>query len=698
MTSQPLFLTACAVASLALGDAHAQQASADAPRLDGILVTGKREHRVSTGATGLPIEIRETPQSISTVDQQDMADYGATGSNDALKLGTGITLEAYETNRTTIMSRGFEVQLTQIDGLGMTNDWGTVVGQLDTFLFDKIELIRGANGLLTGVGNASGTINYVRKRPKNEDGGLVALSAAEYGKLRGAVDYNKVLTEDGSWAARVVMTHENGASYLRSLRNENTSVYGVVEGQIGTSGVLTAGISYRSARQKHPTWGSLTLARADGSQADFDVSSSTSQDWTYWNTDSYNGFVEYVQQLGPNWEAKATYSHRRQLEDAKLFYAYSSTGTLNADGLGLQGWPYGAYVDTSNDLVDVNVNGRVTALGREHTLIAGVSYSRQEAHTDQRAVESGGFGPLPAFPYPGNAVAEPVWGDAARASGGTQKLLRVYGAARLQLSDRLKAIPGVNLIRLEREGSSRYGEVTTATDYPNTSKASPYLGFTYDLTPHALAYVSYSDIFQNQDQLNRQGDYLDPTKGVNYEAGLKADWLDRRLLTTFAVFTAEQRGIADEGTTDPASQQTYYTPVDVKSTGVEFEATGQLTPDSKLTVGATHLRLTGADGRTAKPWVPRTTVQARYDTRVAALPALRLGANARWQSAIYRPAAAHQGAFVVADAFAAYDLTRDATVRVNVNNLFDKKYLEGLAYGALYGAPRTVMVTLEHKL
>ena len=66
--------------------------------------------------------------------------------------------------------------LTQVDGMGMTNDWGLVEGQLDTYLFEKIELIRGANGLLTGVGNASGTINFVRKRPTNKDGGEIQLT------------------------------------------------------------------------------------------------------------------------------------------------------------------------------------------------------------------------------------------------------------------------------------------------------------------------------------------------------------------------------------------------------------------------------------------------------------------------------------------------------------------------------------------
>ncbi|HSI57798.1 MAG TPA: TonB-dependent receptor plug domain-containing protein, partial [Ideonella sp.] len=144
-------LTACAIAAcIALGEARAQAAASES-----VVVTGKRDNRVSSGATGMSMEIKDTPQSISTVDQQDLADFGLTGSIDALRLGTGINVEQYETNRSVFNARGFEVQFTQVDGLGLSNSWGTVVGQMDSFLFDRIEFIRGANGLLTGMGNAS---------------------------------------------------------------------------------------------------------------------------------------------------------------------------------------------------------------------------------------------------------------------------------------------------------------------------------------------------------------------------------------------------------------------------------------------------------------------------------------------------------------------------------------------------------------
>jgi outer-membrane receptor for ferric coprogen and ferric-rhodotorulic acid len=53
---------------------------------------------------------------------------------------------------------------------------------------------------------------------------------------------------------------------------------------------------------------------------------------------------------------------------------------------------------------------------------------------------------------------------------------------------------------------------------------------------------------------------------------------------------------------------------------------------------------------------------------------------------------------VLIDAFAAYELTDKATLRLNLKNLTDKKYLRSVTYGAIYGAPRTAALTLEYKL
>ncbi|MBX3622777.1 MAG: TonB-dependent siderophore receptor [Rhizobacter sp.] len=697
---------ACLV-TLADARAQAQQApvppaaeAASAPQgmtLDKVVVTAKRERRVSKGATNLPLEIKDTPQTISTIDGETLHDFGATSSNAALQFGTGLVVDEWETNRTSFQARGFDVMLTQVDGLGMTNDWGLVESQKDAYLFDHIDLVRGANGLLTGVGNASGTINYIRKRPTNRDGGEVIVRAGSHDFKRLALDYNKVFSADGAWAGRLVVAHEDKGSYLRALHDRRSTLYGIVDGQVGDEGVLTVGFTAQDARQRSPMWGSLTLPRADGSQAEFDVSASTAQDWTRWNNRSLDGFVEYTHALSSDWEGKLTYNHREGKDSTKLFYAYTLTGTLNDDNTGLIGWPYRSQGESSADVVDANLSGRFGAFGRRHEVIVGVSHSKQKKYAESYAITSPAGPALPAFPYAGDVYPEPTWGDTTVAADGRQTLTRLYGATRLALTDRLKGIVGFNAIRLERDGTSIYGGGVNLDD-ETTRKVSPYVGATFDITPDLLAYASYSDIFQAQDQRDANGAFLAPMKGLNAEVGVKAEWLDRKLLTTFAVFSAEQKGLATEAGFDPVAQQSWYEPRDVTSRGFELEASGHLDDDTRLSVGYTQLKLTGPDGGDIYEWVPRRALKFLVNSRVSFMPRLRLGLAARWQSDVAKIGGARQGDYLLANAFAAYALTDAATVRLGVDNLFDEKYLRTVQFGAIYGAPRTVSLSLEYKL
>lgn len=669
-----------------------QQAANELPAVE---ITVRRENRVSKGATNLPMEIKDTPQTISTIERQTMSDFALGSTNEALKYGIGLTVDEWETNRTSFSSRGFDVILTQIDGLGVSNAWGIVTGHQDAYLFEKIELVRGANGLLTGVGNASGTINYVRKRPTNKDGGEVFASIGSHSLKRVGLDYSKVLTADGKWAARIVAVGEDKDSYIRALGNRRGSLYAIAEGQVGDNGILALGLSTQTNRQRSPMWGSLTLPYADGTQAEFDRSASTAQDWTRWNTRDYTAFVEYTHMIGPSWEAKFTYNHARGKEDSRLFYAYTNNGYLNDDNTGLIGWPYRDDIKWSSNIADLNLSGSFNAFGREHEAVIGLNHAMRKSKTWVYAGAT--FPDMPAFPYAGDVFAEPAWAERSVASDGDQSLTRLYAAGRFSLTDRMKGIVGLNAIHLKRNGTAIYGH-GSKLDNEKTSKLSPYFGLTYDLTPDALVYASYSDIFQAQDRLDINRNYLPPAKGVNAEVGIKAEWLDRKLMTSFAIFSAKQKGLATEAGFDTVAQQSYYEPKDVKSRGFDVEVTGRLGADSRVMAGFTSLKLTGPDGSNVYQWVPRRTLKLMADTRIAAVPQLRVGAGLRWQSDTYKEKGARQNSYAVADLFAAWQFTPATSLRLNINNVMDKKYLRTVQFGAIYGAPRTFGLTLEHKL
>ncbi|WP_237701355.1 TonB-dependent siderophore receptor [Hylemonella gracilis] len=684
---------ACVMPAVAQSDSAASAASG-AKTLEAVTIVSQREARVSTGATGLNLEIKETPQSISVVTAQQMQDFGATNLNDALRLSTGIQVEEWETNRTNYMSRGFEIKSTQIDGVGMPNDWGIVTGAMDSFGYEKVEVIRGANGLLTGVGNSSGTINYVRKRPTNVEQGSVGVSYGSWGTTRAEVDYSKPLSDDGRWAGRVVAVREEGGSYLRDLENERTYIYGVVDGQVGDNGTLALGYSYQQANTDGNMWGALTFSNNDGSQAKWSRSASTTQDWTYWNTNNQTAFVEYIHQLAADWQLKTSYNFRSSRNDDQLFYVYSSTGLDPNTGSGATGWP-GKYVDESEThLFDVNASGSFGLFGRQHELIVGASHGRSK-QTYWNHTPASGFDPV-SFPLNGNEVDEPDWGPKTFYSELNLRLTRMYGTTRLQVSDKLKVIGGFNFAEFHRDGND------SGTLFDQTEREiSPYAGVTYDFTDRLMGYASYSDIYQPQDQQDINGDYLDPSKGVNYEAGVKMDWLNKRLLTSLAWFRAEQKGLSVYAGTNATTQQYYYTGMDVESQGLEFEVSGKLDNNLDVVLGYTTMEMTDTESGDPVLWAPRQTANLAISGRVPSTP-VTLGANGRWQSKTSNVDGSsgytvRQDSYAVLNAFAAYQVTPKTTLRFNVKNLTDEKYINSLYQIGYYGAPRSYQASLNYK-
>lgn len=667
-----------------------------ATQLDTVRVVSQRASRVSNGATNLDLDIKETPQSISLVSSEQMQQFGVDNLNDALRLATGIQVEEWESNRTNYLARGFEIKNTQIDGVGLPNDWGIVTGAMDAFGYEKLEVIRGANGLLTGVGNAAGTINYVRKRPTNEAKGQLGVSVGSWGKRRVEVDYATPFTDDGRWAGRVVAAHEDSDSYLRDFKTNRSFLYGVIDGQIGDNGTLTLGYSWQKADSDNNMWGALTFNNSDGSQAEWNRSASTTQDWTYWNTRTETAFVEYTHQLGNDWQVKASYNYRKLGSDDQLFFAYSTTGLDPRTGTGLVGWAYKGIDDGRSQLGDVTVNGRFTLFGREQEAMFGFSVARSEQTTWDHPIDSSdpAFGPLPAFPYAGNVVAEPDWGPRTRSNWTNQRLKRGYGATRLSFNDRFKAVLGFNWAEYHRDGNN--GKAFDQTE----DNISPYAGLTWDFSDKVLGYVSYSDIYQPQDQYDINHIYLAPTKGVNYEAGIKAEWLDRRLLTTLAVFRARQEGLATYGGYDFATANYWYYGVDVESKGIEFEATGKLGEHTSLVFGYTNLSMSNQDGGATYTWVPRRTANLMLSTRLPTYEALSFGLGGRWQSATstkesYTNMVVRQGSYAVLNAFVAWDVLPNATLRANINNLTDQKYINSLYQIGYYGAPRNYQLSFD---
>jgi outer membrane receptor for ferric coprogen and ferric-rhodotorulic acid len=228
-------------------------------------------------------------------------------------------------------------------------------------------------------------------------------------------------------------------------------------------------------------------------------------------------------------------------------------------------------------------------------------------------------------------------------------------------------------------------------DY-DEQNVSPYVGLVYRITPTVNAYASYSDIFEPQSEIGADLEPLGAAQGTSYEAGLRADMLERRLLASLAVFYARQDDYAEYAGFDAESGLSYYKGVDVTSQGIEFEVSGAITDQWLLTAGYTDLSLKDPDGAPARTFVPRRTfnLTSRYEPLPA--PGLRLGAAVKWQDDIYLDTDAgtiRQDGRAVWSAFLGYEIGRHWELALSGDNLTDEKYLASLYWDqAFYAPPR----------
>ena len=701
----------------------------DPKRNDDIVVTGQRTEgsddyglKTQSTATRLPLSLKETPQSISIVTRAQIDDFQLNDVNQLLATVPGVNVQAQETDRFYYSARGFDIQTFQIDGIGLPFAFEVQTGSIDTAIYDHIEVLRGAPGLLSATGNPSAVINFIRKRPSKD---FRASASAQYGSfdsVRLDGDVSVPLTKGGGVRARAVGAYLDTDSYLDRYQLRRWTGYGIVEADLGPRTVASAGYGHQDHQSHGAMWGALPLYYTDGSRIDLDRSTNTGPDWAGWNVIDRQIFGDVTHDFGGGWTAKVSALRRATSETDRIFYVYGNptranpTGIDAATGAGIFSYPGAFDAEGRNLTLDAYVAGKVSLFGRAHDVMIGVNRGAQR-YTQGSAYDNATIGvalPLDGAAFDGSFPL-PNFPDYTPSLDTHTVRETAYGLVRLNLADPLKVMLGGNYTRAFSEGAS-YG---TPTNYERR-RFLPFVGATYDLTPAVSAYASYATIFNPQIQFDANNRLLAPIEGDNIEAGLKGEWFDGRLNASAAIFQARQDNTAEAAGFDAVRGRTIYRAVDAKSQGIELEVGGRLLPGLQATGGYTIMRIRGdvdrdgdgtIDGRGAvRTFVPRNTARLNLSYAPPRLPQLKVGASGQFQTRFYlEPVGVFssttgeqvritQDAYATLDLFARYDLTRQVGVSVNLRNVTNAKYLGALNYDqGFYAAPRTILATIGVK-
>lgn len=543
------------------------KAETEVRQLDAVVVTGIAQRPDAQGldkpsATGsrLGLKLRELPASVAVVTQDAMQQQGARTAVEAISLAVGMTGGTSVGSIPNYATRGFAGNDITVMRDGIRQNTASQSSRpLDSFLFERIEVLKGPASLLYGEGAVGGAVNYVSKQASETFSGEAIASAGSWD------DYRLAVGAGGPTAAKKVYFRADASSYRKGgyvqdsdseynalsgelrwdysadttlrvsaslLEDETLSYYGtpvVYDAAIGENGVA-------EVRKANTATDRLVNARiAPGTRR-----------LNYNQSDNFaearNGFWRAVidTRLSPAWTLRnETYAATQRLDWRNTENTVWNPATQMVDRNNV-------FLIYRNDLqvgnrLDLSWTGEL--LGREHKFLIGALYD----HNDQD--RNSGQADVPPSPTPASVPLtgfDPGFGPPVRA----QKTLNVLTVSTaiyiedvLALTPALKLVSGLRFDRIEVERRSFIGAEPFDKSYsPLTGRA----GLIYSLTPAINLYGSYSRAAQPVSQLvsltPSQGDFS-LQKGRQYEAGMKASLWKRRADLTLAVFDIEKNDL-----------------------------------------------------------------------------------------------------------------------------------------------------------
>jgi outer membrane receptor for ferric coprogen and ferric-rhodotorulic acid len=699
----------------------------DATNIDGrgLGMTTEQTGSYTTGgtdtATRLSLSLRETPQTVSVITRQRLDDQNLTSLAKVLEQTPGISLQPLDSERVNIYSRGYGIDSYQYDGVPTTlvvSTSATPQSLSDMAIYDRIEVLRGASGLLTGAGDPSGTINLVRKRPTGQFQGYVSGGLGSWDQYRTEMDVSGPLTPTGNVRGRMANAYQQGNSFIDHYQTEKQIYYGIIEANITDSLLLTAGYDYQKQDPRGVSFASFALFNSEGGQTDFSRSTNPASRWSSRKQDTLNVFYSLEQQLANNWALKASVNQMYSKRDSSL--ASASWGFLDeATGEGIQLYGGSSTGWQKQTGIDVNAKGPFQLLGREHELVVGLTYTKFEDHNDPTAGEDVEGRYINYYTWDNNTAKPEGNGQILFDNDTTIRQLGTYAAVRLKPTDDLSVILGGRASNYKYDSYYHYRAAADAgnsrdTKYKESGEFTPYAGVVYDLTQQHSVYASYTSIFKPQSVHDRDGKSLEPRTGDAFEIGLKSEFLEGRVNTSFDVFLTKQDNLAE---LDPGqivsgtlSERAYRAVNGAKTRGFDAEINGELLPGWKVAASYTHAITKDADGERINTVAPAELAKFWTTYRLPGeLDRLTLGGGVNWQSGTHfsttpwqlgKTVKAKQDDYAVFNLMARYEFTDNLSTLVNVNNLFDKKYLSSLDetfLGGYYGDPRNLMVTAKYR-
>ena len=685
---------------------HRTPAPGDAAELQTVTVSGKAPGSTTEGtgsyttwstssSTRLNLTPQETPQAVTVMTRQRIDDQGLLSLNDVLQATAGVTIKPlnHGADGPQIWARGASISNFQIDGVPVSSSMSTYLQ--GTAMYDRVEIVKGATGIMSGTGTPAATINMIRKRPAAEPLTQLSAEAGNWSRHGAGLDLSRALNEDGSVRGRLVADVKRQGAWTDNYHQDYGTLYGIGEVDLGPRTLLTAGFSH-IMRKTDSQIRTFPIVYTNGQLTGAQPSDGKSPDWAYYDhrMDSLFGAIEH--RLDSGWSAKAELSHARYKYDSAMF-TLSTVGLDQATGSGAYVLMPRYQADTTQTSLDAYVTGPFSLFGRRHELIGGFTLSRLDQDSPsyptrrQNITNIFNWAPevsQPSFTRTGNTSMQ-------------ETQLGAYLSSRLQLGHATSLLLGSRITDWKRDRESlTYASGSSERRHNRErNKVIPYAGLVHALNDTYSLYASYTGIFKPQDSgvlmYSRTGE-MAPEEGKGYEAGIKASFHDGALTSSLSVFRTEQKNLAVWN-----GAAGFYEAANTATTeGVEFELAGELARHWNLSAGYTYNETRDQNSQRILSRIPRNTVKLFTSYRLPeGWSRWTVGGGLHWESKTGDPLSVYtQPSYSLLNLMARYEVNRQLTITAHLNNALDKRYYMALAgIIGIYGPPRNFMVSAQYR-
>ena len=652
--------------------------------------------RISS-ATKTDTRIRDIPQSISVITEEQIKDQSLLGLTDAIKYSPGVMAGQGEGNRDSVWFRGNQ-STSDLFVDGVRDD---VQYYRDLYNIDRVEVLMGPNGMIFGRGGVGGVINRVTKEAHWENKNELRMQGGAYNHKRSSIDLNSGINE--TLAVRINAMIEDSGSFRQGVESEKKAINPTFTFKPSDKTKIVVGMEYFNDKRTNDRG----IPSVDNGLKSYPYSTSRS---TFFGNASQspneaivkNGYAIIDHTFDNSMSVKNTTRFSDYDKYYQNVYANSSVqanGTLTIDG----------YYDNTQrqnffNQTDLIYNFKTGSVS--HKLLTGLEIGLQE-NQNYRIVNSG----TDPTPLASNPFALLTFNSSRSRNTSTDiSNQAIYLQDQIYLNEQFQIIAG---LRYDKFKTKFNDSVTIANSASiNDQFISPRVGLVYKPIEPVSLYTNYSLSY-----LPRTGEQLtsltssiksfDPEKITNIEVGIKYDLLQSFSISS-SIYRLERSKIA---ITDPSSPTNTIIVDGQVTKGFELGVAGKLFDSYSMYGGYTYqdAEITKNQGTgdpqitsgTPLGHVPKHTFSLwnKYEMNETWSAALGIvsrsnmfAATPTTSTAVKLPGYARLDAAIYAN------INKQTKLQLNIENLLDKTYYQSAHNNnnIMYGYPLTARATLTY--